>query len=90
MKKRVRIELRAAELADDAPRGQVWDDQIYSPAERSGWAMHYWLTTSRKGSRYWREEVARAPTTDGEWAGWLAREIYLWRWGANPDRPGRW
>jgi hypothetical protein len=75
----VEIELRAAELADDAPRGPLGNDH-YTMAERGGWAMHYWLTTSRKGSRDWHGEVARAPTTPGELAGWLAREIYLGRW----------
>lgn len=80
MKLQVKIEIRAAMLGIDAPRGPLGNDH-YSAAERRGWGMHYWLTTSRKGSRNWREEVARAPETPGELAGWLAREIYLGTWG---------
>ncbi len=66
------VEERAAALGIDAPRGL--EDPRFSREERLGWFIHYWNELG--GSRH----QLRTPTTKGEWAGWLARVVYLASW----------
>ncbi len=70
------IEIRAAELSVDAPRTLDPKDRIYSPAEFRGWAMHYFHDDLNYQNSA-RDPGRRTPINRNEWAGWLAREIYV-------------
>lgn len=68
-KRAVAIEIRAAELGIDAPRGTPGqEDCCYSREEFKGYALHYWCEYGKSCNR--------APRTDAQQAGWLARVIF--------------
>lgn len=68
---RVLIEIRAAELALDAPRGPVHGDSRYTHDEFLGYAIHYWSQYGGKKAKM------TAPEGAEQEAGWLAREIFV-------------
>lgn len=84
--RRVAVEIRAAELGLDAPRGPAGSDGRYSADEYTGWGLNYWdHAHPMPGSRLRKVQTAgrklqRAPRNDGEWAGWLAREVFHAVW----------
>lgn len=85
--RRVGIEIRAAELGIDAPRGPQGQDNGYHPEEYKGWCLNYWdhHQGPRGGVRKIGCTLQDPPETDGQWAGWLAREVYLATWDAVPS-----
>lgn len=86
--RRVAIEIRAAELCLDAPRGPLGQDNGYSPREYAGWGMHYWYEHRRDASKRERQALHdAAPTSDEEAAGWLARDMYK---AGCRDEPPSW
>lgn len=87
--RRVQVEIRAAELGIDAPRGPGGTDGRYSADEYVGWGLNFWdHSYPLPGSRLRAVQKAgrtlqRPPQNDAEWAGWLAREVFHAIWSGG-------
>lgn len=80
--RRVGIEIRAAELGIDAPRGYQGQDNGYHPEEYKGWCLNYWDHFVKSNGLVHTAgcTLQDQPETDGQWAGWLAREVFHAIW----------